>query len=70
MTKDRLDLLDICISAVNLKYKSYNSPEQLQDLLDIEFPRLSFTIDEIVEFNSLSMDIEDNLLILKNTGNG
>jgi len=70
MERDRYDLLDMCIATIKLKYNACISPEQLQDVLNKEFPRMMFSIDEIVEFHMLAIEIEDNQLILKNTGNG
>ena len=69
MKKDRLDLLNTCITLVQSKH-TYNTVEHLQKLLTIEFPNLMFTLDEVIEINMLSLDIQDTMLILKNAGYG
>ena len=66
MTKDRSDLLNLCIGLIELKFEVTNY-EELYTLLDTQFGHMKFSMDEIVEYYSLSTEIEDKYLILKNT---
>jgi len=69
MEKDRSDLLDMSIGLLEaefgVKVRSY---EELYDQLDQYFGSLRFTMDEIVEFYSLQLAMEDQMLIMKNAG--
>ena len=71
MDKDRADLIDIAITVVEQRFGSLTNVfyEDLFKILDLYFPLLRFTLDEIVEHYSLAIEVEDTNLILINTGN-
>ena len=69
MNKDRSDLLDFCIGLVELDYGKQATYKELQETLELAFPQAKFSIEEVEEYYSLSVEIEDRYLTLKNSGN-
>jgi hypothetical protein len=71
MNKDRSDLLDMSIGLIELKYgnKQQRDYNELYALLDQEFPKMRFSLDEIVEYYALSLEMEDRLITFKNATN-
>lgn len=66
MTKDRNDVIDLCVGLVEAKFGPQPTYEQLTTKLRTEFPELQIKFDEVLEHYSMSIEL-DELLTQYNT---
>jgi hypothetical protein len=64
MIQDKFDALNLCIGLVEDLYGPQESYEELVDVLNSEFPQEEFTLDMVVEFYSVSHEIEEKRIFL------
>ena len=68
ITAARLNLLKLCVRVVEDKYGKQSSHEELTKNLYTEFPEEEFTLSEVLDYDFLSMQTEDNSLMMGNIG--
>lgn len=68
--RTRLNLLVVCIGAVEAKYGNNCSFEALFEKVSIEFPEKNFTKDELSRALALSIEYEEIKLLYSNIGYG
>lgn len=64
----RTFLTDLSINLVETIYGKQEESEHLLELLQLEFPDEEYTIDDIMEWNSLQAEIEDIAIQLETQG--
>lgn len=65
-TKTQLIDLDLCIQLIQMEYGEQDDSMYLLELLNLEFPDENFTMDHLIEMESILRDEEDLRILLTN----